>query len=480
MKNSDVGKIALVNTPGLGDFKLGDKEIMLETLGREVDVVLFIVYPNSPRDQWKTEHTELYDMAAKELNNLAERSFIILNHSKGTDSDKSCQNLKQTLPMKVAGCEITNCSIPEEANQVLDRVLDYLTEHISELDEAYAQQSQARVIELQQKIQRLQPLTKAACGITANSSGAIDDRFDDLFGTDQDGWWRDMTIAFQDLRFESAEQCRLPSVGLESGIAEVYSTCKSAAGILTEDNPTVKIQEQIKASNPMKAYADYRDQLRTLLSDHFSHLDGGLKQTTQDVKARVAKILIEVGQLGIIAPGLDGAEFLKAFREIVDRDHPDLKRLQQGLSIIGEFELSYTGLIEPQIYQHVVDLSNIQLSHEKEPTLKVGQHTPAALILEALKIDYDRTTPRIKAALEELLYQPSTAVYARIEKLIDNIIYHKEAQKDWKKFLRRVRSQVWAQDIGKLEQEHRLRQEWQATIAHLEAINRVEALQFLP
>jgi len=100
--------------------------------------------------------------------------------------------------------------------------------------------------------------------------------------------------------------------------------------------------------------------------------------------------------------------------------------------------------------------------------------------LAALQIDYDRTISRIKAALEELLYQPSTAAYARIEKLIDNIIYHKEAQKDWKKFLRRVRSQVWAEEIGKLEQEQHRQQEWQATITQLGEVNRIETLQFLP
>jgi hypothetical protein len=176
---------------------------------------------------------------------------------------------------------------------------------------------------------------------------------------------------------------------------------------------------------------------------------------------------------------LEGAEFLKAFRAIVEREHPDLERLRQGLRIIDEFELSYSGLIEPQIYRHVVDLSNIQLSDEKEPTLKVGPNTTAEMILRALEIDYDRTVARVKAALEELLYQPSTAAYARIEKLIDSIVYHKDAQKDWKKFLRRVRSLVWKEEIGNLEQEETRQQEWQTMMTQLEEVNRIETIQFV-
>jgi energy-coupling factor transporter ATP-binding protein EcfA2 len=478
-QNPDVGKISLVDIPGLGDSKLGDEQILLETLGREVDVVLFITRPDPQRYQWRDTDTALYDRAANALNNLAERSFMVVNRSQRTQNDKACQALRETLQMKVVSCEIADCSNLEDANLVFDRVLNHLTDHILELDKAYAQECQDRLVKIQQDIETLRLVIKETCGIHGNGSRAIDDLFDDLFGTDQEGWWRKMTIAFQDLRFEFATQSQLPSDHLASGIEAVYEACKREAGILTDEDAKGKIQEQIKASDPMKAYSSYRNQLRTLLSDHFSHLDEGLKETTQAVKTRVAKILIEDGELGVTVEGLEGAEFLKAFRAIVEREHPDLERLRQGLRIIDEFELSYSGLIEPQIYRHVVDLSNIQLSDEKEPTLKVGPNTTAEMILPALEIDYDRTVARVKAALEELLYQPNTAAYARIEKLIDSIIYHKDAQKDWKKFLRRVRSLVWKEEIGNLEQEETRQQEWQTMMTQLEEANRVETIQFI-
>lgn len=60
-QNSDAGKIALVDVPGLGDTKLGDEELMLQTLGQEVDVVLFIRRPDPQRYQWQAVDTQLYD-----------------------------------------------------------------------------------------------------------------------------------------------------------------------------------------------------------------------------------------------------------------------------------------------------------------------------------------------------------------------------------------------------------------------------------
>lgn len=480
--NPDVGKIALVDIPGLGDSKLGDETVMLETLGTGVDVVLFITRPDPQRYQWRKVDTDLYDIAAQELNNLAGRAFMVINHSQRTQNMNACKALKDTLQMQVVSCEIADCSNPDDANQVFDRILNYLAEHILKVDEEYAQQSQERLMKIQQDIDLIrQSAQKVFSGTDSNLSRVIDDTYDDLFGTDRDGWWREITIAFQELRLEFAKCCQLPSHSLESSIEKVYKNCKENAGILTADNAEDEINKQIQASNPMKAYGDYRDLMRTLLSDRFSNLDEGLKESTEEVKERIAEILITLGRLGIFSKSLEGSEFIKAFRELLEQEHSDLTRLQQGFQIIDSFELSYSGLIEPQIYQHLVSLSNIQLlsDESQEATLKVGPDTNADLILNALQIDYERTVARIKAALEELLYQPSIAAYARIEKFIDNIIYHKEAQKDWKKFLRRVRAKVWAEEIGKLEQEQQRQQDWLSSIKRLEEVNRVETIQFL-
>ncbi|BAY88000.1 hypothetical protein NIES267_75420 (plasmid) [Calothrix parasitica NIES-267] len=478
-ENPDVGKIALVDIPGLGDSKLGDETVMLETLGTAVDVVLFIKRPDPQRFQWVNFDTELYDTAAEELNNLAARAFMVINHSQRTQNMNACKALKDTLKMQVVSCEIADCSNPDDTNQVFNRILNYLAEHILDLDEKYAWQSQERLQKIQQDIDLIiQSARKVFSGTNSDLSRIIDDKYEDLFGTDQDGWWREITIAFQDLRLEFAKRCQLPSHSLESSIEKVYNNCKQNAGILTASNPEEEINQQIKACNPMKAYGDYRDLLRTLLSDHFSDLDEGLKESIQELKVRIAEILITSGKLGVLLNSLEGSEFIKTFRELLEKEHSDLKRIQQGFHIIDSFKLSYSGLIEPQIYQHLVELSNIQISNG-EVTLKAGPNTSADLIFNALQIDYDRTVARIKAALEELIYQPNIAAYARTEKFIDNIIYHKEAQKDWKKFLRRVKAKVWAEEIGKLEQEQKLQENWLNNIKQLEEVNSIETIQFL-
>jgi energy-coupling factor transporter ATP-binding protein EcfA2 len=481
-KNPDVGNISLIDIPGMGDSKLGDEKVMLETLGKAVDVVIFISRPDPLRYDWTPKDTDLHDIASRELNNLPGRAFMILNHSRRTNNLNACQDLKTKLKMAVVSCQIADCSNLEDTNRVFDHILDYLTENILQIDEEYARECQNRILNIVKDVDSIIQLAKKTCGgFENNLSMKIDDYYDDLFGTDQDGWWRAMTIGFQELRFEFAKRSKSVSISIESSINSVCKSCKEEAGILTNIDPEKEIQEQIKASNPMKAYADYRTQLKSILSDRFSQLDNGLNELTNDLKVQVANTLFNSGRLGSLATDLSGLEFLEFLIDLMEREHNDLDRLQNSLKMISSFHLSYYGLIEPQIYQYLVELSNIQIEAEssRDVTLKVGQYTSADLIFNALQIDYDRTVSRIKGALEEMAYQPNIAAYARVEKFVDSIIYHKEAQKEWKKFLRRVRSQIWPDEIGRLEQDQKLQQDWINCINKLEETNRIETALFL-
>ena len=59
--NVDIGQIALVDMPGLGDTEIGDEERMIKTLGQDIDLVLFVRMPKSTGDFWAKEDVELYD-----------------------------------------------------------------------------------------------------------------------------------------------------------------------------------------------------------------------------------------------------------------------------------------------------------------------------------------------------------------------------------------------------------------------------------
>ncbi|NEP90512.1 MAG: hypothetical protein F6K18_28880 [Okeania sp. SIO2C2] len=124
------------------------------------DLLIFDRKPDEDRYDWQTEDTKLYDLASQALDNLPARSFMVLNHKANSVSGGNlagCQKLKQDIDgrqvkINVVDSIITNCSDSEQANQLLDRVLDYLQTKITELDIEYAKSCQERLVEIQAEI----------------------------------------------------------------------------------------------------------------------------------------------------------------------------------------------------------------------------------------------------------------------------------------------------------------------------------------
>ena len=90
--NVDIGQIALVDMPGLGDTGIGDEERMMKTLGQDIDLVLFVKMPNATGDYWGTEDLRLHNLANSTLIDIPikEWSFMVLNlnHISGLNGNR--------------------------------------------------------------------------------------------------------------------------------------------------------------------------------------------------------------------------------------------------------------------------------------------------------------------------------------------------------------------------------------------------------
>jgi hypothetical protein len=88
--SDEIGDIALVDVPGLGDFRLGDEAIAIEALAQEVDFILFIRKPSKDRASLEQNDTQLYDLANQALNDLPSRSLFVLNVDRNRENEINC------------------------------------------------------------------------------------------------------------------------------------------------------------------------------------------------------------------------------------------------------------------------------------------------------------------------------------------------------------------------------------------------------
>lgn len=152
--DEEVGKIAVIDMPGLGDTGIGDEERMVTTLGEEIDFILFVRMPKHTGDYWADVDVKLYDIANRALQgtSLETWSFQIINALADGSNRRNCEDLSETIQthhLKVAQTVIVNCadSAAVQAN-VLPAVLEHIAKYIKVLDQRFMQNCEHSLIEL--------------------------------------------------------------------------------------------------------------------------------------------------------------------------------------------------------------------------------------------------------------------------------------------------------------------------------------------
>src|SRR3569832_1040593 len=233
---------------------------------------------------------------------------MILNQtgadSKNGDNSKNCQDLAGDIAKKhinVSEWAIANCAIPEEANKVLDRVLDYLAANITAQDRQYASSCQERLSQLQSAVNA--ELEKAQNALSQVAQSEDESLFDDLF----DDFWQDITNGLVTLLTELREQRDSQDNDFKEQVDVVFQVCRENTGIPTID----QIEKRSKTVNGYaRAYSEYLDEIRTYLSKQFLGIDIGLKRSIEHVKSLVTEVLVEQGHLGGLAEAR-GSDFIK-------------------------------------------------------------------------------------------------------------------------------------------------------------------------
>ncbi|MBD0264907.1 MAG: hypothetical protein ICV78_19935, partial [Tolypothrix sp. Co-bin9] len=330
---------------------------------------------------------------------------------------------------------------------------------ITDLDHKYAFSCQQRLLELQNNVNA--ELEKASKALGKATHSEDESLFDDLFND----FWDEITNSLTQLLNRVIESRHSQDDYLKKQVEDVFQICRQDTGIPT-------IEEIERSANSVgaysTAYSNYLHTIRTYLSKRFLCLDDGLKDSIEEIKYLVTEVLVKQGHLGGLTKAR-GSEFLKVIAEQV----PDnLSTLKQGFQIISDFQLSYRGLIQHRIRKHLDGLT-------PNSTVRLPQHPSAQHILETLEELYPEAIYKCENALQNLLSEPSQAAFAMVEEFVDRVLRAEKVDREWRKFLREVRTQVWAEEFKPLAENTRLRDEWFNLVERTKAMSEPPLMQFL-
>ena len=466
----DVGQIALIDMPGLGDTGVGDEKRLIEILAQDVDLVLMVRLPTPPGEYWKDVDLQLYDTASKALTALPFKdwSFLILNHTEVNsligNNSVYCQDLardRENKGLYFADCITANCANPDAVNnQLLDPVLNYLCDRITELDRAYVSSCQENLLQLQQEVAaELDRASQALTGLAQNSN--YFPKFIELF----DELWVELASGLEELLHDLRAERDLENLEFKEQIEMAVTACREDNGIPTEAE--IEKLRHSKGGYP-NAYYECLNEVRAHLSQHFLLLDDVLKEAIDKVKTQVTQILIEQGKLGNLTEARE-AEFIKAIAKIIP-EH--LKRLKLGFQTLSEFELSYRGLIQHRIRQHLDDLT------PDETSLQLSPSPSAAEVLSCLNSLHAEAIYKCETALDDLLAEPNQAAFAIVEEFLDRILRAKQVRQEWLKFLQEIYSCVWVDEFEEFGKNNQISKEWIAEVENAIAANHKDNFKF--
>lgn len=475
-RNTNVGKIALVDVPGLGDTKLGDEELMLKTIGQEVDVVLFVRRPDPLRYQWDKDDTDLYDIANKALRDLANRAFMVINHiSQDQKQLKACQSLKDTMNptlnqgnsskgMKFVSGEIADCANNEEANRVLEIVLDYLVNQITEIDEKYAKIYQDELQIIHQKINAELEKTKNCLNELKVDESYLS-VFLPLFHEVYETLKNQLIVLLKKLRSQRDEE----DLAFKEKLEEVLNICRNDTGLPNLEQIETKAGSMGGYPN---AYYDYLNTVRSHLSQHFLNLDEGLKQSLEQAKSQVADIFIPY--LGNLTDER-GAKFIEAIAALIPERLISGKpsKIKFGFKLLMDFDLSYRGLIQHRIRQHLD-----ALTPNESAVIPLSNKPSADQVFLNLKTAYSEAVYSCGNTLAEILREPSQATFAIVEEFNDRIFRADGVNEEWQIFLAQNRELIWS-EFEQLETNNQLKKDWVELIEKVTQANQLDSMQFL-
>lgn len=361
-----------------------------------------------------------------------------------------CQDLasdRENKGLYFADCITANCADPEEVNQqLLDPVLNYLCDRITELDRAYISSCQENLLQLQQEVAaELDRASQALIGLAQNSN--YFPKFIELF----DQLWVELASGLEELLHDLRAERDLENFEFKEQIEMAVTACREDNGIPTESE--IEKLRHSKGGYP-NAYYECLNEVRAHLSQYFLLLDDVLKEAINKVKTQVAQILIEQGKLGNLTEARE-AEFISAIAEII----PDnLKRLKLGFQTLSEFELSYRGLIQHRIRQHLDDLT------PDETSLQLSPSPSAAEVLSCLNSLHAEAIYKCETALDDLLAEPNQAAFAIVEEFLDRILRAKQVRQEWLKFLQEIYDRVWVEEFAEFGHNSRISQQWMAEV----------------
>jgi hypothetical protein len=461
--NHDVTGLGLVDLPGL-EAAQGHEKKLVSSLEYEVDAVILVKLPSAQGTQYDVDDYKVIDLinhSVKEVE-LANWLFIVLNELNDESNEKQVQLLKYHPPQTYStpNILIANCKdVVEVEEKVFAVVLKHIEHNLESIDRQYINVLAQKMDNIFNTLSQVL-MNHRSFFSSERAELGMETEYSDLFTQ----FLEDLTVGLEDLVSDGQQTLTAFDEEFKQNVEEVCEAAKQNPPI--PDSTELAKQFKIRGGWP-EAIQPQLNHLRAHLTQHLAaHLDVFLQTKIDGVLKELLRRIFPPSLLKILPQKLDTLDpktVVRDLQKLIDK-HEHAK-LNESFEYILKFNFSYHSHFHYRVRKEMGALDTYSSASTNDiipqDATRENVKEKAEEIARGLENLYQQTIYRVKKKLtEEMQADPANAIFALIEEIKDRLIRTKGIEREWRKFLYPIRSQVWADTFSRFDREATLRKQW--------------------
>ena len=484
--DSEMGKITLIDTVGLGDHTIGILDNMLETIKSQSDAVIFVHNPRDGTGDGLPEPvTKVYDGIYKAYRDkkLDDWLYFLINHvshptKKLAQNTEFCNSaLRRLQNAELSGSKnakiIDVTDVDAVRYEFLVPLLEGIAVHLDEIDEVYR-------VPAEEDLRHLRTVYNGFCVQIKKALQSNVKRDENLIRKLQDKTTDCLRTGLYQLVSEWRKSKDMPCVRLDKSAKIIFRHMSDQYDPDTYLPSEDYFREMLQSGETALAlYERSANSIRNKVMNAFLDLDQEVGDIITEMKGSVAKAMYDgCGLRKLCEPPADGrpaGEWLKDFSEMVLGDGQKYPSIKLAIDTLVKFDFSAKAFL---IYE-VRDCLDALDPHISTVTPVVSGDAPrdARYLYYQLYPISVRIAQQLEKRLSEVLVRPNRAVAAALMDFLDRVYYGDGVLTEWNDLLSANDGLLWADQLREQQRTSALFDEWMDIIEKLQSFNQASFYQ---
>jgi hypothetical protein len=362
-----------------------------------------------------------------------------------------------TRSMSVAGVLTADASRPDDVAAVFDEVLEHLLSTTDAVDASLVRLRSEALLGLVRPLQAVLEAGRGLIGSAAEDSPLAARRVVGL--TNQ--VLEDLFDALERFAGELSRHRDDPDEVLREAVAHVVIAAREDKDVASADEVTRLIALE---GGKSLAYGRLLNQARAKLARHFVALEPALQMSVATLKRDIADILAHKGRLSALAGDPDTGWIGRWADELALAVSPG-SPVYKALITLDDAQMTYRGFLQHRVRPHLDCLS----SDSPFIPMPSGGECSAQDICDMVEVAYDHALRAVDEMLRnELVAEPSRAVFALGEEFIDGSLRTRGALDDWRTIYLQYKNRIWPDEWEALTKDMADMARWRQALTTFE------------